>query len=228
MSSPTPIFEVQNLTIVIVAKNHNPTVLNPDFLKHNNIVPANWELAGPAFCIDPIAKVSFLSGVNIVAQSDRVSFTEGIAGKTMEAVSIPEIASQYVSTLKHVNYRAVGINPSGFVTVAEDEKATRDFIVKKFFPPSLLGCISPRPESGGVKLSSVSDGWKLTLSADEGVAQAPGKAPAPVVLFEGNFHHDLVGNSIDDRLKQLHDRLKEWPKLVENFSNAVARILSIQ
>jgi hypothetical protein len=32
------------LAVVLVARNHNPTILNPDFLKFNGMVPDNWEL----------------------------------------------------------------------------------------------------------------------------------------------------------------------------------------
>ncbi len=32
-------FQIAELSVVVIAKNHNPTVLNPDFLKLNNIVP---------------------------------------------------------------------------------------------------------------------------------------------------------------------------------------------
>jgi len=62
------------LGIVIVAQNHNPTILNPDFLKRNKIVPENWELACPPICLPPVARVSFTKGVNIFSQPERIIF----------------------------------------------------------------------------------------------------------------------------------------------------------
>jgi hypothetical protein len=48
-------FLIQDLTLVVVARNHNPTILNPDFLKSTHIVPEHWELAAPPFCVEPVA-----------------------------------------------------------------------------------------------------------------------------------------------------------------------------
>ena len=39
-------FEIKELTIVLLAETHNPTILNPDFLKYNEIVPFDWKVAG--------------------------------------------------------------------------------------------------------------------------------------------------------------------------------------
>jgi hypothetical protein len=38
---------IQELALSLTAKNHSPTLLNSDFLKHSGIVPTNWELARP-------------------------------------------------------------------------------------------------------------------------------------------------------------------------------------
>ena len=60
--------DIQELAAVVVARNHNPTILNPDFLKYNNIVPANWELAESPLCTPPVAQVKYTNGISIVAQ----------------------------------------------------------------------------------------------------------------------------------------------------------------
>jgi hypothetical protein len=111
---------IQELTIVVVAKNHNPTILNPDFLKHNGIVSKNWELARPPLCAEPVSQVVYKNGINIVAQFEKVIFTEMIRGGK-EQIRIPSIASKYVETLPHVDYQAVGINPKGDVFFTKGE-----------------------------------------------------------------------------------------------------------
>lgn len=37
--------DLQELAIVLTAKNHNPSILNPDFLKCSGIIPSEWELS---------------------------------------------------------------------------------------------------------------------------------------------------------------------------------------
>lgn len=50
---------VQELAIIIAAKNHNPTILTPDFLKYTGIVPADWELARQPIFTSSVAQVIF-------------------------------------------------------------------------------------------------------------------------------------------------------------------------
>ena len=71
----------EELSIVVVARNHNPTILNPDFLRYNEIVPPDWELAGPPVCVELMAQVAYSNSVKIVSQFDKVIFTETLGGK---------------------------------------------------------------------------------------------------------------------------------------------------
>ncbi|MBX9255406.1 hypothetical protein H1Q63_15930, partial [Desmonostoc muscorum CCALA 125] len=50
---------IQEMAIAIAAKQHNPTILTPDFLKYSGIVPNNWELAKPPIITDAAAQVVF-------------------------------------------------------------------------------------------------------------------------------------------------------------------------
>jgi len=60
---------ISELAIVVAAQNHNPTILNPDFLKHSQIVPKEWVLREPPLCTEPLARVAYTNGVTLVAQS---------------------------------------------------------------------------------------------------------------------------------------------------------------
>ncbi len=37
-------FAIGNFTIVVVAADHNPSILNPDFLRINDIVPSDFKV----------------------------------------------------------------------------------------------------------------------------------------------------------------------------------------
>ena len=63
-------FVFSELTIVIVAENHNPTILNPDFLKFNDIVPKEWDMGQPPLCTPPISQVEYKNGIKIIHRTE--------------------------------------------------------------------------------------------------------------------------------------------------------------
>jgi len=78
--------DTREFSIVVVAKSHNPTILNPDFLKDNEIVPANWELEKPPVCLEPVAEIVFKNKVRIIAQLDKLIFLRMLRPKAKRAL----------------------------------------------------------------------------------------------------------------------------------------------
>ena len=65
---------IRELSVVIAGRHHNPSILNPDFLKLNQIVPQDWQLLQSPFCSDMISQVVFNNGVAVVSQQDKIIF----------------------------------------------------------------------------------------------------------------------------------------------------------
>jgi len=77
-------WQIHELAKSIAARNHNPTVLTPEFLKYSGIVPEDWELARQPASSNPGSHVVFTNGINIVAQPNQIVFSEPIAAKDVE------------------------------------------------------------------------------------------------------------------------------------------------
>ncbi|MBM4300225.1 MAG: hypothetical protein FJ121_01660 [Deltaproteobacteria bacterium] len=209
----------EELSIVVVARNHNPTILNPDFLKYNKIVPTDWELAGKPICADPVAQVTFSNGVNIVSQFDKVIFSEVLRDKKPGDVAIPGIAQKYVETLPHVDYRAVGINPKGHV-VFTDEAEVQRYIVDNLLAPGPWRQFDEISVKAAIKFIYALKDCQLSLTIEEGKLQVQDSL-LPVALFAANFHHDLAGESKEEKLKNLSKILDEWEKDLNLFREMV-------
>jgi hypothetical protein len=41
-----PTLDTEYFSIILAARKHNPTMVNPDFLVGSRVVPGEWELAG--------------------------------------------------------------------------------------------------------------------------------------------------------------------------------------
>ncbi|MFN6033580.1 MAG: hypothetical protein ACK48B_05940, partial [Dolichospermum sp.] len=60
--------QISEIAISIVAKNLNPAVLNPDFLKYTGIIPADWELANQPVYNNNLVQLVYKNGVGIIVQ----------------------------------------------------------------------------------------------------------------------------------------------------------------
>jgi len=75
------------------------------------------------------SQVAFTNGINIVAQSNAITFIESLSAQPLEDTQIPAIIRKYVEALPRTDYQTLSINPRSFVTFEEgDENAARKYI----------------------------------------------------------------------------------------------------
>ena len=212
--------QIQEFAVVLVAKNHNPTILNPDFLKYNEIVPSTWKLASPPVCAAPIAQVSYKNGLNVTAQLEKVIILENLTKKSIENCVAPEVAIRYVETLPHVDYNAVGINPKGHVPTESITRAQR-YILDKYVTPGPWK--SFRGEAPRISLNfsySIHSGI-LTLGIESSFFSPPQVHPVPAISFVCNIHRDLKGTTTKDRVSELKKIVELWKEDVKMYRSLV-------
>lgn len=215
---------VRQLDLVVLGRDHNPTILNPDFLKTNQIVPSDWQLSESPICVHPLARVAFTNGVRITAQENRIVFGETFDLDGGGAVETPGVAQRYIETLPHVDYRAVGVNPKGHAAF-ESLEAAKQWHAAKFLRDG-----SWRTHDGTVADAEVSLRYELdprtTLNLTVSVGQMTWKredeiGELAVASFAANFHHDLPGDSTKERLNSALQAIEAWETDVETFKKIV-------
>ena len=205
--------------MVVVGRNHNPSILNPDFLKINGIVPADWELAQPPFCTEMISQVAYKNGVVIVSQQGKIVFTEPFAMDGSGSVEVPGVAREYLRNVPHVAYQAVGVNPKGHVEFDSDDAALQ--CMRRTFLAQ-----GPWLEYGqGVRKTGVRFGYDLEgriLNLTIDTARLPvGDESKSVIVFAGNFHHQLGGEATKDLLESALKEVEKWEADVKEFRTLV-------
>ena len=216
---------IRELAVVVVGKNHNPTILNPDFLKVNKIVPADWELSRPPICADIVAQVAYKNGVTVITQPDKIVFSEQVALDAPTEVESPGIAHRYLETLPHVDYLAVGINPKGHVVFDSSESAEK-YLAERFLLKGTwleFGDASPRSE---LKLIYTLEKVRFNLTIETTTLKSDGTG-TPMMLFSGNSHHELAGDATKERHFSALETVDSWKSDMETFQHLISeRILS--
>lgn len=215
------ILQPESLSVVVVAQNHNPTILNPDFLYRNAIVPDDWKRAEDPICTPPLARVIFDNGIGIEAQFDKVIFTERDATKIPDRTPLGDVALKYVKTLPHVTYGAVGINPHGFVECDSDEEA-RLFLTATLIANGPWRKVGDEPAHAALRLIYTFGDCQCILSIEQARARS-GKESSrkPVITFRANFHRTLAGESHNQQLDYLYELIRNWRKDYDLFHQII-------
>jgi hypothetical protein len=212
---------VQELVIVIAAKNLNPIVLTPEFLKYSGIVPAEWELARQPMCTQQGSQVTFTNGISIVAQPQRVMFAEAIDGKVAAEVAIPSIARKYVQTLPNLDYQAIGLNPRGYVTFDSEPGAARKYISEKLLSAGEWQEVGTAPVRATINLAYTLERGVFNLSVNEAALRQPDETLTPIILFSGNFSYEMASLSGNEKLESLCQALNNWQADLETYQDIV-------
>ena len=209
------------VAVVLVAQSNNPSIINPDFLRHNEIVNADLELQGDPITSPLFSQVTFERGIVVNALPDRVIFQQTGDSLAIEDILCPDIAKRYVEQVPHVPYSAIGINPKCYRYLSDElpEKVSNILINKS----EDLSFRDVKPE---VHLKTIYQYEKrmIVLEIIEARKQKNNEPESPIMLFQANIHRDIP-SAIDqqERIKKIADILTSWKDDLSDFDALVKK-----
>lgn len=207
-----------NFSIVVLAQAHNPSILNPDFLKNNKIIDASFT-PKDIICTPPIAQVSFDEGISIKAEFERLQFIDPVSERIPYSSQIPEIATRYISTLPHVRYTAAGINFIGHY-LWEDIRSASSFISDKFIKNGPWLSLGDGLTNIGLKFVYLFDKIKCTISMESAEMIREENKKIPVILINANYNLDVKDNNI----QEIKSFISDWKIQNERFVNFLEKV----
>ena len=195
-------------SIVFAANANNPTILNPDFLKYNNIVPNDWELKQPPIITEPFAQVIFKSGISITSQLDKVVFShKNIDNIDNASKAIKDIAGKYLSIIPHVNYSAIGINPQKLIKFESPDSVIKE----KFFSYIFQNNEKQINIRFAIDLpGNVICNFNIFSESNNNAG----------IIVSANFHHAL-GNDIEKRIREMESIIVKYNNDIDRFNKMI-------
>jgi hypothetical protein len=191
--------KLQVASVVVLSQGNNPSLLNPDFLERNAIVPKEWKPI-QTIVTPPLATVQYDNGVSVVAEERKLSFSaSGVSVGTREwAAMLARAARSYLEVLHHVSYTAVGLN---FVhsSSSPQGQAAEEMLISCFLKEGEW-----QRHAGGMTGANLEFQFRrayphLTLKvAVRETVQAGGKE-LDGFGFIGNYHHDFAPEDLQQR-----------------------------
>jgi len=207
-----------NFSIVVLAQAHNPSILNPDFLKNNKIVDASFT-PKDVYCTPPIAQVSFDEGISIIAEFERLQFIDHVSERIPHKSQIAEIATKYISVLPHVRYTAAGINFIGHY-LWENTNIASSFISNKFIREGPGLSAGDGLTNIGLKFVYLFGKIKCTISIESTEMIREENKKIPVILINANYNLDVKDNNI----QEIKSFISDWKIQNERFTSFLEKI----
>lgn len=182
--------------IVILAKNHNPTIISKEWLSQKKIITDNVInfTHTPAFSI---VETEFYS---LVVDSDRLqlSVKSDIQNKID---ALEQSILTYVQVLPEIPYSSIGFNFLYKIEVRED-------IIKEMFNPheKFKELFSENYQLGGI-IKFNKDGFLVTINLQPNINNEYHEIRADV-----NFHYSLENSSETSNVIEKHYQMKETSK----------------
>lgn len=213
---------LNEVAVVLVAQSNNPSIINPDFLRHNKIVNADLSPQDNPITTPLFSQVKFEKGIVVNALPDRVIFQQTGDSLATEDILCPEIAKRYVEKVPHVPYSAIGINPKGYrQSSAEVPEKVSNILIKKSAEMSFKKVI-PEVHLKMIYQYDTNDTRKIVLDIAEATKQKDDDPEIPIILFQANIHRDIPSMmDQQDRIKTILDILTLWEEDLSDFDTLV-------
>lgn len=217
---PTPIKYIEEIGIVVAAKDLTPTMMSHDFLKFSGIVPKDWELVQQPVLSPNFAQLIFQNGVNIIAQPRSIIITESIGKKSISHLQAPLVSGKYVEKLPHAEYQGYNFTHKILVPFPGRPDAVHKYIAGTILAQGPWQNIGQAFLQAETNLLYQLEGRQLSINVSEARLQQPQQNPIIALMFAGSFNYSLtIGDR--SRLEKLFEAIAYWHRDLKQFRQIV-------
>ena len=214
--------DILNVSVVVLAEQHNPTILHPYFLRKEEIVPTDWVPAEPPLCTPGFSIVKYPNGVALSVEFNKFQVVDEKAHADPTASQAPEVAIKYIKKLPHVRYTSVGVNVSGGLLRSDAEQ----MLINQFLKKGPWNADQFKAKALGLRFVYPVESADLHLSCDAGYISRDGRSPqAAAVVVNGNYHTNLSAQS---PLADAEKAILLFKKRVRHFKSVVHTIFRLE
>jgi hypothetical protein len=203
-------------SVVVLAREHNPTILHPAFLTSQGLVPPDWELERKPVCTPAFSTVRYKNGITLSVENRRFQVAETNLTAGLAASQVARLASDYLAKLPHVSYTEVHVQLQAFVEQLEPGA----FLIGRFLKAGKWNSPSSPLSGLGLRFEYSVSRAILELYCQAGGMER-GEEEREGVVLNGLYISELPEN---DPLPQALSLLGMWEERCRDFiatANAV-------
>lgn len=201
-------FVVHNVSVVLLAHSHNPSILNPDFLKLNGIVEKDWDIR-ETLTTPGLSQTVFTNGITWQVDENRCTVTQAVRESFQNGYLVHELAKRYVKTLPHIPYQAVGIN----WLFHTPKKNHRRWLKNRFLKPGKWREQNLPMQSVELKFELDAGDGQCFFKLTSGTVQFPEQDKVEAIIVDANYHFQGPFRKI----AQISEILDSWRNRQEHL-----------
>lgn len=199
--------------VVVLAAEHNPTILHPSFLASRGIVDPEWEVVDQPITTPALSQVRYRNGIAFLVERSKLQLLDVGDYDVLGESPILDLAARYVEALPHVPYTAVGIN----FTLLLEGGDPAGVIVDRFLKPGPWTSEFPGLTAMTPRLTYDRGDCTLNLDVKSGtVTLFETKEEREGIVLHANYHHPLPEGT--EPVRGVHDILARAPDLAREFT----------
>ena len=206
-----------NFSIVFAAKSNNPTVLNPDFLKYNDIVDSSLALKQPPICTEQVSQVVYQNNLSITSQLDKVVFSMDEPHKNKGFQFAYEVSKKYLKCIPHANYIGIGINPQ-YILVLDKNSSAYEYIISNFMNSKIVN-----KDLSSIDFSfsfSKDESTSCSIKISSGKKLMEDKTIHNAIMIQANLHHK-VNSATSIKINNMNEILDSYKNDVIYFDKEI-------
>ncbi len=205
---------MNNFSVVILASANNPSILNPDFLKSQGIVDSSLTPVN-VVCTPPVSQVTYKENISIVAEFEKLQFTDTLVERIPFKSPITAIATKYVETLPHVQYTSVGLNFTDHIK-CKDRSSSLSILPEKFLKEGPWCTHGDSQPAIGLRFIYNIGDIRAAFTMDTAELNVKGSPAISIIQIAANYHFD------SKNIEEIIEFISNWEKQYEHFSGFIA------
>lgn len=176
---------LQSASIVVTAEYHHPSILTPDFLRSQRIVPADWEptesVTTPGFSL-----IRFPNQIEWTVNQLNLTVTEQYESEFDQNYQIDQMVVSYLVKLSYVPYKNLGLN----CLIAVKRNDPQQWLTKRYLRDGIWPHDSPNTLTMTPKFTlDLGDNVYCHVLLEAGDYQGPDSQRIPAIMANCNVHH---------------------------------------
>lgn len=204
------------VSVVILAKFHNPSILNPDFLLRNNIVPNDWNPI-EVITTPPFSTIKYHNNITFLLNPERLDIRKDCEG-FQDDYGIHDIAKEYINVLPHVNYTAIGLNWH----ISKENNEPDKFLIERFLNINIFNNFNLSFVPSLLRFAFNLDSILCNIELSPGKAKSIGKDFYNAIIINVNFHYQGPFS-----IEEIRKIIGDWKDRENYIKQFIPKILGI-
>ena len=204
------------LSMVLIADNIDPSMINPVFLRNSGIVDSDLQTEQPPISTPVFSQVTFEGGLAAIAQPDRYAFMQ--QGESLREVSPARILQRASwRRCRTPPNKAIGTNPTGVKPLDDGSGSVATTLVGEGMA---FRDVSP---AAFLKAVHSCEERQITMDVKDAKRREAGGSGARGPLFAVNVRRGVSKMDQGQRIARLMSILSGWKEDLSDFRDLVAK-----